>query len=71
MIGGYVIGAGVHIYNICMYICNDVYMYVTPQKSLNGTIAVNLSFQTLAVDLSSNLLTSSTTAHFRNAFLIG
>ena len=38
------IGAGVHFY---IYI----YMYMTPQKeSLNGTLAVDLPFQTLAVD---------------------
>ena len=38
---GYVIGAGVH--------------FETPQKSLNGTLAVDSLFQTLAVDFSSNL----------------
>ena len=39
----YVIGTGVHLY-VCI-ICD-------PQKSLNGTLAVDLPFQTLAVDLS-------------------
>ena len=38
----YVIGAGVHI-------CND------PPISLNGTLAVNLPFQTLTVELLLNL----------------
>ena len=42
--GGYVIRAGVHLH---------VYMYMTPQKV--GTLAVDLPFQTLAVDFSSNL----------------
>ena len=39
------IGAGVHLY---------VY---DPPKSLKGTLAVDLPFQTLTVDFSSNLLT--------------
>ena len=42
----YVIGAGVHLY---IY-----YMYIT-KKSLNGTLAVDLPFQTLVVDFSLNL----------------
>ena len=45
------IGAGVHLY-VCMYIC----IYVCdPPKRLNGTLAVDLPFQTLEVDFSSNL----------------
>ena len=36
--GGYVIGAGVHLY----YICVCMYMYICdPPKSLNGTLAVD------------------------------
>ena len=46
------------------------YVYMRPQKSLNGTLAVNSPFQTLVVDFSSNLYTRSTTARFRNAFLV-
>ena len=42
------IGAGVHLYILYIYI-ND------PPKSLNDTLAVDSTFQTLAVDLSSNL----------------
>ena len=61
-VGGYVIGAGVHLY---MY-----YVHMRPQKSLNGTLAVNSPFQTLVVDFSSNLYTRSTNARFRNAFLV-
>ena len=41
------IGTGVHLY---IYMC--VY---DPPKSLNGTLAVDLPFQTLAVDFSLNL----------------
>ena len=41
----YVIRAGVHLY-IYMYVCVD-----DPPKRLNGTLAVDLSFQTLAVDV--------------------
>ena len=37
---------GVHIY-VCIIICD-------PQKSLNGTLAIDLPFQTLTVDLSLN-----------------
>ena len=48
-VGGYVIVSGVHLY-ACLY----VPMYVT-KKSLNGTLAVDSPFQTLAVDFSSNL----------------
>ena len=45
----YVIGPSVHLY---IY----VYMYVyDPIESLNGTLAVDLPFQTLAVDFLSNL----------------
>ena len=43
------IGAGVHLY---IYVCVCVY---DPPKSLNGTLVVDLSFQTLAVDFSLNL----------------
>ena len=46
-----------------IYVCE-------PPKNLNGTLAVDPSFQTLAVDISSNLQTSSTTARSRNAFLV-
>ena len=42
------IGPGVHL-----YVC--IYAYVTPQKSFNGTLVVNLPFQTLTVDFSLNL----------------
>ena len=45
---GYVIGAGVHL---CIYVT---------QESLNFTLAVDSPFQTLVVDFSSNLWTSST-----------
>ena len=45
---GYVIGIGVHL-----HVC--ISMYVTPPKSLNGTLAVDSPFQTLVVDYSSNL----------------
>ena len=41
------IGAGVHLY-VYIYVCD-------PNKSLNGTLAVDLPFQTLAVDFSLNL----------------
>ena len=50
-----------------MYVC----MWPPPTKSLNGTLAIDSSFQTLIVDFSLNLETISTTAHSRNAFLIG
>ena len=49
-----------------VYVCMYIIMYVTP-KSLNGTLAVDSPFQTLTVDFSSNL-TSSTTAYSRNVF---
>ena len=39
---------------ICIYMCVCVCVYMTP-KSLNGTLAVNSPFQTLAVDFSLNL----------------
>ena len=43
----YVIGTGVYLY---------IYIYDNdPQKSLNGTLAVDLPIQTLAVDFSLNL----------------
>ena len=42
------IGAGVHLY---IYIC----VCVRPLKCLNGTLAVDLPFQTLVVDFSLNL----------------
>ena len=45
---------GVHLY-VYVYICMYIIMYVT-QKSLNGTLAVDSPFQTLAVDFSSNSL---------------
>ena len=56
--------AGSHLY-VCIYVCD-------PPKSFLGTLVLNLPFQTLAVDFSSNLLTkfSSTTARFRNVFFI-
>ena len=54
----YVFRAGVHLY---IYVCD-------PEKSLHGTLAVD--FQTLVVDFSSNVLTSSTTARSRNGFLV-
>ena len=41
------IGAGVHLY---IY----MYMYMT-QKNLNGTLVVDLPFQTLTIDFSLNL----------------
>ena len=45
------------------------YFYVCdPNKSLNGTLAVDSPFQTLAVDFSSNLWTSSERSS--NTFLI-
>ena len=44
------IGAGVHLYY--MYICVCVY---DPPKSLNGSLAVDLPFQTLVGRLSLNL----------------
>ena len=45
--GVHVIGAGVHIY---------IYIHImTPPKSLKRTLAVDLPFQTLTVDLSLNL----------------
>ena len=34
---------------------NGSHMYVTPNKSLNGTLVVDSPFQTLAVDVSSIL----------------
>ena len=46
---------------IRLYICD-------PPKSLNGTLAVDLPIQTLMVDFSLNLWTSSTTA--QNTLLI-
>ena len=55
------IGAGVRLY---------VYMIYDPNKSLNGTLAVDSPFQTLTVDFSLHLYTSSTTACSRNAFLV-
>ena len=45
--GVYVIGAGVYLY-MCVCVCVRI---MTTQKSLNGTLAVESSFQTLAVDL--------------------
>ena len=42
-------GAGVHF-----YVCICIYVYMT-LKSLNGTLVVDLFFQTRAVDFSSNL----------------
>ena len=48
-----------------------VRIYVSaPPKSLNGTLAVDSSFQTLVVDFSSNLYTSYTTARSINTFFI-
>ena len=44
-----VIGAGVHIY---IYLC--IYVY-DPKKVFNGTLAVDLPFQTPVVDFSLNL----------------
>ena len=44
------IGASVHLY-ICLYVCDQ-------QKKLNGILAVDAPFQILAVDFSSNLLTT-------------
>ena len=38
----------IYIVYVCMCICD-------PPKSLNGTLAVDSPFQTLAVDFSSNL----------------
>ena len=45
---GYVIGVDVYLFVL-------MYVYVWPPKSLNGTLAVDSPFQTLAVDFSSNL----------------
>ena len=42
---GYVVGVGVHMY---IYICDA-------KKKIEGILAVDLPFQTLAVDFSSNL----------------
>ena len=44
------IGAGVHLY-VWLYVS----IHVTCQKSLNGTLAFDLCFQTLVVDFLSNL----------------
>ena len=38
--------------------------------NLNDILADDLPFQKLAVDFKSKFQTSSTTAHFRNAFLL-
>ena len=47
------IGTGVHLY-VCRYVY--IYMYICViQKSLNGTLAVDSPFQTLAVDFSLNI----------------
>ena len=68
------IWTGVHLY-VCMnvyiyvyiYICIYIYVYIyVPPKSLNGTLVVDLPFQTLAVDFLFNLWTRSTTARSRN-----
>ena len=42
------INVGVRMYIVCMYVCDL-------KKSLNGTLAVDSPFQTLAVDFLSNL----------------
>ena len=49
VIRSYVIRAGGHLYTLYTYLytCND------PPKSLNGTLAVNLPFQTHTVDFES------------------
>ena len=52
--------AGSHLY-VRIYVCD-------PPTSFLDTLVLNLPFQTLAVDFLSNLLTSSTTARFRNVF---
>ena len=59
------IRTGVHLY-VLLYVS----IHVTCQKSLNGTLAADLHFQTLVVDFSSNLQTSSATVCSSNAFLI-
>ena len=64
-----VMGLGLVSIIYTVYIYTDIYVY-DPPKSLNGTLAVDLPFQTLAVDFSMNLKTSSTIVHSRNAFLI-
>ena len=48
----YVIGAGVHLH---MYLYKYKCTYMTPPKSLSGTLVVDSPFQTLAVDFSLNL----------------
>ena len=56
--GGYIIGTGVHLY---IYICICPPPPPPKKKCLNDTLAVDSPIQTLAVDFSSNLYTSSTT----------
>ena len=46
------IGVEVCIY-VCMYVC--MYNVCDPKKCLNGSLAVDSPFQTLAIDFSSNL----------------
>ena len=47
-----------------------IYVYDQKKKILNGTLEVDSAFQTLVVDFSSNLETSSTTARSGNTFLV-
>ena len=69
------IGAGVHLF-ICLYVCD-------PQKSLYGTLEVDLPFQTLALDfrqiysyamkhftrICGHTIPESTARKFRDAYL--
>ena len=51
-------------------LCPYVGIYVCgPPKSLNGTLAIDSRFETFAVGLLVEFITSSTTAHSRNATL--
>ena len=48
----------------------NMYIYVVTKKKFETHFNGQFTFQTLAVDFSSNLWTSCTTAHSRNAFLL-